>query len=209
VSVPADAPRAEQLDAEIRQTATVIRAAWVHLAGCLHELHRDQHWRELGYESFASYLDSIELDRGYAYKLLRVFRTLVLGHGVDPHVLEGVNADKLDIAVRKGVSDVEQVLADVRELTPKQLLARYRDELPPAPKCPTCRRALPRTGVAAKSQPRRFPLLDDRDWLAERYERMTQQEIADELGCKQVTVSQALRRHAIPTRPARLRSQAA
>jgi hypothetical protein len=110
-----------------------------------------------------------EVDLGHSYKLLRVYRTLVLGHDVDPRLLEGVSAENIDIAVRRGVRNVKQVLADLRELTLKHLLERYRDEGLPAQPCHTSGQALPRTGVAAKSQKRRYPLLDDAEWLRERY----------------------------------------
>jgi hypothetical protein len=125
----------------------------------------------------------------------------VVEQDVDPKRLEGLSSEKLDIAIRPGVEHLEEMLEDVRTMTPAQLKAKYGDELPPAPMCPTCNRALPRRA----QQARHFPQLFDVEWLHTRYvERgMSQQNIAAELGCSQRSVSAALRRHGIPTREPR------
>ena len=56
------------------------------------------------------------------------------------------------------------------------------------------------------NRPRRrkplYPELEDAAWLAGRYNTgATQDQIAREVGCSQITVSEAMARHAIPIRP--------
>jgi hypothetical protein len=68
--------------------------------------------------------------------------------------LDGVNLERLDVISRvNGVLPVEAALEDARGgLTTRELVAKYRGELPRVVECPMCRRPMPRRPGRPKRQ---------------------------------------------------------
>jgi hypothetical protein len=85
------------------------------------------------------------LTRSQCFRLVRVWKRLVIEHEVAPEQLHGVNLERLDVISRvDGELPVEAALEDVKQLTMRELVAKYRGELPPVAECPACHRPLPR-----------------------------------------------------------------
>jgi hypothetical protein len=141
-----DPARAKELDASIRQTATLIERAWVALAEKLFELHERELWRDLGFGSFSAYLESLELSRSHCVRLVRVYRAFVIEGGVARERLDAIgNAHKLDLIATSPLPlAAEEALEDVSTLTLPEIKAKYLPHLEPQPECPTCHRPMPR-----------------------------------------------------------------
>jgi hypothetical protein len=104
-------------------------------------------WEALGFGALEHWLRSpdIGLSRSQFFRLVRVWERLVVDHEVRPERLHGVSLERLDVISRVGGElPVEAALADVRELTMRELVAKYRGELPPVAECPAYHRPLPR-----------------------------------------------------------------
>jgi hypothetical protein len=143
-----DPARVRELHDEIARGVELISRSWVWLAERLHAFHELRGWEVLGFDALEHWLRSpgIGLSRSQFFRLVRVWRRLVVDHEVRPERLHGASLERLDVISRAdGELPVEEALADVRELTMRELVAKYRGKLlPPVGECPTCHRPLPR-----------------------------------------------------------------
>jgi hypothetical protein len=144
--------RASVLDRDVRLACKVIRKAWIYLAGDLYEVKENQHWELLGCDSFEAWLADPEIDLHprHAYRMVQVWRELVVDRGVPPEALETVEVTKASVvlpAIRAGKATAEDALADAAALSRSDLQERYSGDLS-APldaeqgaefcSCPTC-----------------------------------------------------------------------
>lgn len=142
--------RAQATAERIAEGCRAIRSAWVHLGGYLHEFVEDRMWEPLGCDSLEEWLASPEigLGRSQVFRLVRVYRELVVARLVPPGELEGVDVTKVDVvlaAVKAGRVDFEDALADCKTLTRRDLQVKYGSadpkgggEEPARFQCPEC-----------------------------------------------------------------------
>lgn len=124
---------------------------WIHLAGDLYEAHTDRVWEVLGYDSFEAWLAQPEIDLNprHVYRMVQVWRELVVERDVSPETLDAAEVTKVAVvlpALRAGKTTVEDALADCATLSRSDLQERYAGNLqaPIAPEaedwhdCPDC-----------------------------------------------------------------------
>lgn len=133
------AKKARRVEEKIVAGCAAIRTAWVVLAGYLHEFQAEGMWTDLGYDSFEEWLASpdISLGRSHVYTLIEIHRELVLEREVDPEELAECDVSKVGQvlpAIRRESIDVDEALADARELSRSDLRERYRKKGAPGKK---------------------------------------------------------------------------
>lgn len=144
--------RASVLDRDIRRCCQGIRRVWVHLAADLHEVHDNRAWEVLGYDSFEAWLADPEIDLHprHVYRMIQVYRELVIDRKVPLGALETAEVTKVSVvlpALREGKVSAEEALSDAATLSRSDLQERYAGD-PSAPldagqeaelcQCPTC-----------------------------------------------------------------------
>lgn len=143
-SAPLTPARAYDLEVEVVQCCSVIKSAWVRLAGRLHEFHRQQAWTLRSFGSFDEWIaqPEIGLGRSQARFLVEAWRELVLERGADVEALACLDMSKVQIvlpAVRKGDVELIEALADCASMSKSDLIAEYRDSnVTEKVKCPSC-----------------------------------------------------------------------
>lgn len=139
--------KAHKVEKKIVAGCSAIRQVWVALAAYFHEFHTEEMWEDLGYESFEEWLGSpdISLSRSHVYALIQTHNDLVLGLGVDPKELEGLEASKIVQvlpALKRGDVEIDVALADVEALSRADLREKYNKVLPagrvPLIECEKC-----------------------------------------------------------------------
>lgn len=123
---------AHQLEARIRSNVRQMRSLWIDLAGDLYQFHTDELWRKLGYSTFEAWLATpeIELERSYVFKLLQVYRELVVDQHVEAGRLSDLPIRKVIAtlpAIRRGHVTVDEAIADIEATPSRDLEQRYRE----------------------------------------------------------------------------------
>lgn len=119
-----------EVEQRIRGNVRAMRGLWVRLAEDLFKFHDLEMWRDLGHSSFEEWLASpdIELERRWVYELVGMWRELVVKRHVDPAALEPVQVSKVREvlpAIRRGMVDVDDALADCETLGRDDLRTKY------------------------------------------------------------------------------------
>lgn len=147
--------RAHATARKIVQGTHAIRTAWVLLGGYLCEFVEERMWEPLGLETLEEWLASpeVELSRTDVFRVVRVYRGLVLERGVSPEELHGLSAGKLDVllpALKAGRIDTDEALSQARALTRRDLVAEHGGGPGPEDRvsCPTCGSRVARERVA-------------------------------------------------------------
>lgn len=145
---------AHEVEREIHRAKQAIFTAGIYLAKNVYELIEQQLWRVLGYESLNHFLASpdIELSKGHALKLTRIYRELVVDRGVPTKELVGVDLEKVQLAlpaIKAGKALAQDAIADAKSLTRGDMAERYSqadpnaklaaEDEPERATCPTCR----------------------------------------------------------------------
>ena len=143
------------LDRDIRRCCQGIRRVWIHLAADLHEVHDNRAWEVLGHDSFEAWLADPEIDLNprHVYRMIQVYRELVIDRRVPPGALEGAEVTKVAVvlpAIRAGTVTPEEALSDAATLSRSDLHDGYVTGNPRAPlaaenepewhDCPDCGR---------------------------------------------------------------------
>lgn len=117
-------------EAEIKRLTNYLKTAWAKLAEDLYRFHDLEMWRDLGHESFESWLadPDIGLERRWVYYLIEFWRELVVHRGVDPKRLEWLQPSKIQAvlpAIRRNFVSADDALEDVAQLSRSDLKERY------------------------------------------------------------------------------------
>ena len=133
----ASAP-ARKVDAHDAHTRLVFGIKASHLAlsavaQACHEIHEQQAWSELGYDTLSDYLASPEIgmSRSAFYDLCAIWERYVLEGGADPQALQAGGPSKLVVpipAIKSGEVTVEEALEDVEALGLRDLREKYQGE---------------------------------------------------------------------------------
>lgn len=140
---------ARQLEGEVIKGCQTIRAAWIYVAERLYRIDQDELWRDLGYDSFPAFLAQPSIDISYANArvLIRCYGEFIAQRGVSRKALDGIGIARLKVVlspIRAGNVSVEDGLDDARELTHRELRAKYKGagiwatEAADIETCPTC-----------------------------------------------------------------------
>ncbi|MGH2716030.1 MAG: hypothetical protein ACRDM7_19540 [Thermoleophilaceae bacterium] len=129
-SLEAAAADAHAVQERIRAGVRAMKQLWIGLAEDLYRFNREELWRDLGYDSFEAWLATpeIELERSWVFRLISVYRELVIDRGVEPEQIAPLSVDKLRRvlpAIRRGHVTVEEALADVESVPHRDLQTRY------------------------------------------------------------------------------------
>lgn len=120
---------ARALEQRIERKASAIRESWYSLAADLYEFHEGSMWTPLGYDTFEEWLAGPEIDLGrrHVYRLLQVYRDLVIDRHVPPEALtaEVTKIDAVIPAIKKGRVGVEDALTDAETLSRSDLKEKY------------------------------------------------------------------------------------
>lgn len=157
----AEIEQARALEQKIDRSLDLIRRAGWESVAHLYAFHDAEGWRLLGYESFEEWLASPgrELKRTHVFRLLRIWRTLVVEQKVPPAELGSAEPTKVDVvlpAIKKGTVSVSDALAHVESWSRSDVLKVYgKGRDPNAPvdakaepeyvTCPTCSSRVERT----------------------------------------------------------------
>lgn len=103
------------------------------VAQACHEIHEQQAWSELGYETLSEYLASPEIgmSRSAFYDLCAIWEKYVLEGGADPQALQAGGPSKLVVpipAIKAGEVTVTEALEDVEALGLRDLREKYQGE---------------------------------------------------------------------------------
>lgn len=97
----------------LKETAALckgIRVSLVQVARNLHEISSRELWKA-EYGSYAEYLEAeCQISQGFASKLTGVFSHFVLEGGLSQRKLEGVDSEKLYLAMRLPMKPEEQLM---------------------------------------------------------------------------------------------------
>lgn len=147
------AARAHEVEQNIVKGARAMLAARVWMAGQLYAFFEERMWEVLGYDTEKQFFASPEtetLSHGYARKLARAYRELVVERNIPVKELAGVDIEKVQAAlpaVRAGKAEWKQVLSDAEVMPRHDFLKHYRDgrdapidpsREPARVQCPTC-----------------------------------------------------------------------
>lgn len=133
VAVQEEAQLAFQTEREIKQIAGLLREGWTELAERLYRFHEMRMWIRLGHDSFDAWIadPEVDIDRSWAYQLIRNWRELVVHREATPKQLKTCEPSKITVvlpAVRRGYVALEEALEDVRTLSRSDLRERYGAE---------------------------------------------------------------------------------
>lgn len=122
--------RASDLDRDVRRACQEIRRVWIYLAGDLYEVHHDRHWERLGFDSFEAWLADpiIDMNPRHVYRMMQVWRELVVDRGVPPEALEAAEVTKVAMvlpAIRSGQRTADEALSDASVLSRSDLHEGY------------------------------------------------------------------------------------
>lgn len=125
------AEHAHRVERQIINGCRTIRRAWAVLAGHLHEMYAQELWRPLGYDSWNAWLASpdISLQRSQVYALVEAHHELVVKREISVDEFAEIPSTKvIEVlpAIRAGEVEVDEALADARELSRSDLRERYR-----------------------------------------------------------------------------------
>lgn len=103
------------------------------VAQACHEIHEQQAWSELGYDTLSEYLASPEIgmSRSAFYDLCAIWEKYVLEGGADPQALQAGGPSKLVVpipAIKAGEVTVVEALEDVEALGLRDLREKYQGE---------------------------------------------------------------------------------
>lgn len=134
-SASAPARKEEAFDAH-RRLIYGIKASHLALssvAQACHEIHEQQAWSELGYDTLSDYLASPEIgmSRSAFYDLCAIWERYVLEGGADPQALSAGGPSKLVVpipAIKAGEVTVVEALEDVEALGLRDLREKYQGE---------------------------------------------------------------------------------
>lgn len=103
------------------------------VAQACHEIHEQQAWSELGYDTLSEYLASPEIgmSRSAFYDLCAIWERYVLEGGADPQALSAGGPSKLVVpipAIKAGEVTVVEALEDVEALGLRDLREKYQGE---------------------------------------------------------------------------------
>jgi len=125
------AERAFELDAKIKAGISQIRRNWIDLAEHFYAFYTEKAWKSLGYENLRQWAaePDIDLNHRQVYRLVEVWQTYVIESGISREELLQLNVSNAHAAIRalKRGAPIEEVVADVRELTIKDLNVKYND----------------------------------------------------------------------------------
>lgn len=124
---------AYEADQRIRQTVRQMRGLWVELAERLYRFHQAEMWRDLGHDTFESWLADPELEgeltRRWVFELIGMYRELVVERSVPIAELGQLHVSKVREvlpAIRRGWVDVETAFSDAETLTRHDMEIKYR-----------------------------------------------------------------------------------
>ena len=155
---------ARSVEARIANTTSRIRQSWNLLAADLYDFNEEAMWQALGYPSFEEWLAGPEIDlkRTHAFRLIGVYRALVVERGVPPEGLGTADVTKVDVvlpAIKRGQVEVAEALADAEALSRSDLAEKYGKGSPNEPlnaeaepervTCPTCSSWVPKDRIQA------------------------------------------------------------
>lgn len=131
-------PPARKVDAHDAHQRLVFGIKASHLAlssvaQACHEIHEQQAWSELGYDTLSEYLASPEIgmSRSAFYDLCAIWEKYVLEGGADPQALSAGGPSKLVVpipAIKAGEVTVVEALEDVEALGLRDLREKYQGE---------------------------------------------------------------------------------
>ena len=131
-------PPARKVDAHDAHNRLVFGIKASHLAlsavaQACHEIHEQQAWSELGYDTLSEYLASPEIGMGRSafYDLCAIWERYVLEGGADPQALQAGGPSKLVVpipAIKAGEVTVIEALEDVEALGLRDLREKYQGE---------------------------------------------------------------------------------
>ena len=131
-------PPARKVDAHDAHNRLVFGIKASHLAlsavaQACHEIHEQQAWSELGYDTLSEYLASPEIgmSRSAFYDLCAIWERYVLEGGADPQALQAGGPSKLVVpipAIKAGEVTVVEALEDVEALGLRDLREKYQGE---------------------------------------------------------------------------------
>ena len=103
------------------------------VAQACHEIHEQQAWSELGYDTLSDYLASPEIgmSRSAFYDLCAIWERYVLEGSADPQALSAGGPSKLIVpvpAIKAGEVTVQEALEDVEALGLRDLREKYQGE---------------------------------------------------------------------------------
>lgn len=131
-------PPARKVDAHDAHNRLVFGIKASHLAlsavaQACHEIHEQQAWSELGYDTLSEYLASPEIgmSRSAFYDLCAIWERYVLEGGADPQALQAGGPSKLVVpipAIKAGEVTVIEALEDVEALGLRDLRSKYQGD---------------------------------------------------------------------------------
>ena len=131
-------PPARKVDAHDAHERLVFGIKASHLAlsavaQACHEIHEQQAWSELGYDTLSEYLASPEIgmSRSAFSDLCAIWERYVLEGGADPQALQAGGPSKLVVpipAIKAGEVTVTEALEDVEALGLRDLRSKYQGE---------------------------------------------------------------------------------
>lgn len=132
---PASVRTAEATQKKIVKGCEAIRTVWIALAGHLHDFFEMKMWTTLGYETFAEWLATPEIDLGrtQVYALIEAYRELVIDRGVEVETLSNLDVTKIAVvlpAIRSGEVELDVALSDCETLSRSDLREKYGQQLP-------------------------------------------------------------------------------
>lgn len=128
-AILANHTRAAEIDLRVRRTVRDLRHAWVRLAQDLHDMQQGL-FKSIGYDTFEEWLadPEVDIERRWAYQLSATWRELVVNLKLPAdriRQLEPAKIQEVLPAVRRGLVDVQDALADVEALSRSDLRERY------------------------------------------------------------------------------------
>lgn len=111
-------------DQTIKSLKLDLNARWLKMAELLYENRKRRFYSILGYDTFESYIAQEELgfQRSSVYKILGIYKDLVVGRGVQQLDIADIDADKLDmIRSHLPTGNLEELLTKARSLSRSDL----------------------------------------------------------------------------------------